>query len=194
MTTFIDEHKVDEYLTRLRQGDSSALDLLYNASSKQLYSICYSYLHDPHDSADALSDTFLAIVKNIEKYRGEAYAYSSTMLGNENEKFGQACVSQVTGTAAWMDVVATQYLLGIRPVAKGLVIDPCIPSEWKGFRVKRSFRGCELDIRVENPLGVQKGVKKLYFNGVSVNVSDLSMIDGKRLQGKQFAQIKVVMG
>ena len=130
----------------------------------------------------------------IEKYRGEAYAYSSTMLGNENEKFGQACVSQVTGTAAWMDVVATQYLLGIRPVAKGLVIDPCIPSEWKGFRVKRSFRGCELDIRVENPLGVQKGVKKLYFNGVSVNVSDLSMIDGKRLQGKQFAQIKVVMG
>lgn len=83
MTTFIDEHKVDEYLTRLRQGDSSALDLLYNASSKQLYSICYSYLHDPHDSADALSDTFLAIVKNIEKYRGESgYNWIYTIAKN----------------------------------------------------------------------------------------------------------------
>ena len=39
------------------------------------------------------------------------YAYCSTMLGKDNEKFGWGVVSQVTGTAAWMDVVATQYLL-----------------------------------------------------------------------------------
>ena len=83
MTTFIDEHKVDEYLTRLRQGDSSALDLLYNASSKQLYSICYSYLHDPHDSADALSDTYLTIVKNIDKYNGSSsYNWIYTITKN----------------------------------------------------------------------------------------------------------------
>lgn len=83
MTKFIDEHKVDEYLTSLRQGDSSALDLLYEVTSKQLYSICYSYLHDPHDSADALSDTYLAIVKNIEKYRGEnGYNWIYTIAKN----------------------------------------------------------------------------------------------------------------
>ena len=83
MTTFIDERKVDEYLTRLRQGDSSALDPLYEASSKQLYSICYSYLHDPHDSADALSDTYLAIVKNIDKFRGDnGYNWIYTIAKN----------------------------------------------------------------------------------------------------------------
>ena len=71
MSQFIDERKVDEYLVSLRQGDSSALDGLYELTSKQIYSVCFTYLHDPHDSADALSDTYLAIVKNIEKYRGE---------------------------------------------------------------------------------------------------------------------------
>ena len=72
MSQFIEQNQVDEYLGSLRQGDSSALDGLYEITSKQIYHICFTYLHDPHDSADALSDTYLAIVKNIEKYRGES--------------------------------------------------------------------------------------------------------------------------
>ena len=72
MATFIEEKRVDEYLVSLRQGESSALDCLYEITSKQLYAVCFTYLHDPHDSADALSDTYLSVVKNIEKYRGES--------------------------------------------------------------------------------------------------------------------------
>ena len=68
----------------------------------------------------------------VERYHSEAYAYCSTMLGKDNEKFGRGCVSQVTGTAAWMDVVSTQYLLGVRPTLKGLLIDPAIPAQWDG--------------------------------------------------------------
>ena len=105
----------------------------------------------------------------IDAYRGEAYAYSSTMLGPENEKFGQACVSQVTGTAAWMDVVATQYLLGIRPTLKGLVIDPTIPSDWKGYSVSRIYRGCHIAIQVNNPNGVQHGVKRTLVDGCEID-------------------------
>ena len=83
MSTFIEEKKVDEYLNGLRQGDSSALDCLYEISSKPLYHVCYTYLHDPHDSADALSGTYLAIVKNIEKYRGEkGYNWIFTIAKN----------------------------------------------------------------------------------------------------------------
>ena len=72
MSQFIEEKRVDEYLESLRQGDSSALDQLYEITSKQIYHICYTYLHDPHDSADALSDTYLSIVKSIDKFRGES--------------------------------------------------------------------------------------------------------------------------
>lgn len=62
--------------------------------------------------------------------------------------------------------VSTQYLLGIRPTLKGLVIDPCIPAEWNGFTVERTYRGCRLHIRVENG-GVEHGVKALYPDGKS---------------------------
>lgn len=127
----------------------------------------------------------------VENYKGEAYAYSSTLLGPSNEQFGQACVSQVTGTAAWMDVVSTQYLLGIRPTLKGLLIDPCIPSGWKGFNVKRKYRDCELNIKVENPSGVQYGVKSITLNGQKIETDRITV---DLIKGLKRADIIVIMG
>ena len=71
MATIIEKekYKVDEYLTKIRQGDSSALDPLYEETAKPLYSLCYTYMRNHHDSEDALSETYLTVVRNIEKYR-----------------------------------------------------------------------------------------------------------------------------
>lgn len=127
----------------------------------------------------------------MNAYKGEAYAYSGTMLGPDNEQFGQACVSQVTGTAAWMDVAATQYLLGIRPTLRGLVIDPTIPSDWKKYSVSRIYHGCSLHIHVCNPKGVQHGVEQVTVDGKEIAGS---LISPDMLQGKQAANIEVIMG
>lgn len=127
----------------------------------------------------------------VDAYRGEAYAYSSTLLGPENQQFGQACVSQVTGTAAWMDVAATQYLLGVRPTVKGLLLDPAIPSDWKGYRVTRVYRGCELTIQVENPGGVQHGVKRVAMDGADL---EGNLIPPELVAGKKRAAVTVTMG
>ena len=104
----------------------------------------------------------------IGRYHTEAYAFCSTLLGRDNPEFGRGCVSQMTGTAAWMDIAATQYILGIRPTLQGLLIDPSIPADWDGFTVKRIYRGCKLTIRVENPYHVQHGIREFRFNGVPV--------------------------
>ena len=113
------------------------------------------------------------------------------MLGKDNEKFGWGCVSQVTGTAAWMDVVSTQYLLGVRPTLKGLLIDPAIPAQWDGYTVERLYRGCKLTIQVENPAHVQHGVKSMTVNGKQVNGA---YITEELLDGCKEAQVHVVMG
>lgn len=68
---YIVENQVDEYLTGIRQGNSSALDRLYDATSKALYTLCYTYMHNRHDSEDALSETYLKVVGNIDKYNGK---------------------------------------------------------------------------------------------------------------------------
>ncbi len=130
----------------------------------------------------------------VERYHAEAYAYCSTMLGKDNEKFGRGCVSQVTGTAAWMDVVATQYLLGVRPTLKGLLIDPSIPADWDGFMVERTYRGCHLTIKVENPDHVQHGVKELRVNSMSVDMSGGAVLTDALLHGCSRAIIHVTMG
>ena len=127
----------------------------------------------------------------VDSYRGEAYAYSSTMLGPDNEKFGQACVSQVTGTAAWMDVVATQYLLGVRPTMQGLLIDPTIPSDWKEYSVSRIYRGCRIQIAVKNQEGVSHGVKHMLVDGKAVNGN---MIFPEMVAGKGQICVTVEMG
>ena len=130
----------------------------------------------------------------VDRYHAEAYAYCSTLLGKDNEKFGWGCVSQVTGTAAWMDVVATQYLLGIRPTLKGLLIDPSIPAEWDSYTVERSFRGCKLTIKVKNPNHVQHGVKEIRVNGERINRENGTLLTEKILGKRSKAIVQVIMG
>ena len=128
----------------------------------------------------------------VERYHAEAYAYCSTLLGKANEKFGWGCVSQVTGTAAWMDVVATQYILGIRPTLKGLLIDPSIPASWDEYSVERIYRGHKLTIHVKNPDHVQHGVKEMKINGQYIN--GCACVTEEMLSGCHESQIEIVMG
>jgi cellobiose phosphorylase len=58
--------------------------------------------------------------------------------------------------------------LGIRSEYNGLRIDPCIPTEWNGFEIKKSFRGANYFIVVRNPKKISKGVKSLIVDGKKI--------------------------
>lgn len=75
------------------------------------------------------------------RYKAEPYVYASNIFGPESDKFGLANVSWLTGTAAWMYVAATQYLLGIRPDWEGLHVKPCLPQDMLPVKITRMFRG-----------------------------------------------------
>jgi N,N'-diacetylchitobiose phosphorylase len=98
----------------------------------------------------------------------EPYVYCQFTHGPDSPRFGASRVPWLSGSASWAYVAATQYILGIRPEYDGLRIDPCIPAAWKGFTVRRKFRGKTLKIAVKNPIGVQKGVKSLTLNGAKL--------------------------
>ncbi len=86
------------------------------------------------------------------------------VAGKDAAKPGEGKNSWLTGTAAWMWLTVSQYLLGIKPAYTGLEINPCLSSDMKGYSVNRVFRGAEYSIKVVNS-GAQKGVKKLTVNG-----------------------------
>jgi cellobiose phosphorylase len=114
---------------------------------------------------------------SAEVYEIEPYVYCQNILGKEHPQFGLGRNSWLTGTAAWAMVAIQQYILGIRPDYHGLIIDPCIPGFWKGFEVKRVFRGCTYFITVRNPKGTNKGIRSL-------------MVDGKKIMGNQVPLFK----
>lgn len=101
-------------------------------------------------------------------HRCEPYVYAQMIAGKDAPTFGEAKNSWLTGTAAWNYVAITQWILGIHPDFEGLRIDPCIPSNWDGFSVKRIFRDYQLDIVVHNPLHVNKGVSLIILNGQKI--------------------------
>ena len=76
--------------------------------------------------------------------------------------------SWLTGTAAWTFVNVSQYILGVQPTLAGLKIDPCIPHEMEGYRVRRVYRGAVYEIEVSNPRHVQKGVASIRVDGEEI--------------------------
>ena len=90
-----------------------------------------------------------------------------------------------------MDVAVTQYLLGIRPMLKGIVIDPAIPGDWDGYKVTRVYRGCRLNIEVRNPNRVQHGVKTVMLDGVPITGN---LIVPAAICGKEQCNVTVFLG
>ena len=119
----------------------------------------------------------------------EPYAYAQMIAGKDTPRHGQAKNSWLTGTAAWNFVAITQWILGVKPELDGLVVDPCIPSEWDGFGIQRKYRGATYRIRVNNPQKISKGVKSVTVDGEPVAGNTLPIFG----DGKEHA-VEVIMG
>ncbi|OGV49268.1 MAG: hypothetical protein A2X49_10160 [Lentisphaerae bacterium GWF2_52_8] len=129
-----------------------------------------------------------------ERYRAEPYAWVSNIVGPESPLFGWANVEQVTGTAAWMDIAATQYLLGIRPEINGLRTDPCLLPDWDGITVERLWRGCRIAIEICNPGKVSKGVRSIRLDEKELDLSAGPLIPAGLLKGRKEAKVRIEMG
>ncbi len=107
-----------------------------------------------------------AYIEDIsEIHRTEPYVYSQMIAGKDAPSFGEGKNSWLTGTAAWTFLSISQAILGIKPTLDGLQIDPCIPAGCRGFTAERVFRGARYRIRVENPDGVEHGVRLVTVDG-----------------------------
>jgi cellobiose phosphorylase len=105
---------------------------------------------------------------DYDHYQVEPYVYCQNVCGPTHPLFGRGRNAWLTGTAAWTYVAGTQFILGIRPTFKGLMVQPAIPAEWKGFSATRVFRDTVYLITVER---VGPG------NSVSL------LVNGKRIAG-----------
>ncbi len=108
-----------------------------------------------------------------EKYstlhKVEPYVNCQMVAGKDAARPGEGKNSWLTGTAAWMWLTVSQYILGVKPDYDGLLIDPCVPNTAQEFSVKRKFRDAEYRIRISNPQGVNRGVLTIEVDGALID-------------------------
>ena len=118
-------------------------------------------------------------IKDQTLHKVEPYVNCQMVAGKDAARPGEGKNSWLTGTAAWMWLTASQYILGIKPDYNGLLIDPCVPETAREYTVKRKFRGGEYLITIKNPDGVQKGVKSLVFDGKAIEGNIIPAAEGQ---------------
>jgi cellobiose phosphorylase len=134
-----------------------------------------------------IAPAYLEDISHIHKT--EPYIYSQMIAGKDAANHGEAKNSWLTGTAAYNFVAISQWILGVRPQFDGLLVDPCIPADWDGFKVTRHFRNADYVIEVKNPDHVQKGVKSVTVDGKPIQGNIIPVFE----DGKEH-QVEVIMG
>ena len=94
-----------------------------------------------------------------------------------------------TGSAGWMYRLGIEAILGIKRLGDTLKIDPCIPGNWPGFQLTYRFGKTPYLVRVENPEGVNRGVRQIVLNGMPLPDGQIPLSD----DGRQH-EVQVVMG
>jgi cellobiose phosphorylase len=70
----------------------------------------------------------------VAAYQVEPYVVAADVYG-EPPHVGRGGWTWYTGSAGWMYRVGLEAVLGLRLEGETLVVKPCVPTEWPGFRV-----------------------------------------------------------
>jgi cellobiose phosphorylase len=104
----------------------------------------------------------------VRKYRVEPYVIAADIYSARNH-VGRGGWTWYTGAAGWFYRIAVEHILGIRREGALLHVDPCVPRDWRDFEVTLRLPGATYRVRVENPDGVNRGVKSVSLDGQPLN-------------------------
>lgn len=122
------------------------------------------------------------------KYKVEPYVAAGDVY-SEAMHIGRGGWTWYTGSASWMYRAALESMLGFYLRGDTLTIDPCIPRSWQNFEIDYRHSKTLYQIRVENPLGICRGVAEVSLDGEILSSGDIPLND----DGQTHAVV-VVMG
>lgn len=105
--------------------------------------------------------------QNAEAYYAEPYVLPGNVDGPLSDKPGRAGWTWYSGSAAWLNRVCLEWMLGIRPVFGGLMIDPCPPAELGRVCVQRTWRGREVHVTFDAASFVPGATPTITVNGAA---------------------------
>jgi cellobiose phosphorylase len=126
--------------------------------------------------------------KDCERYKVEPYVMPGdvySLAGN----VGRGGWTWYTGAAAWTYRVWLEEILGFQRRGDILTINPVIPKDWPGFRLRYRFQNTTYHIAVENPDHCSRGVILMELDGVSAADKTVKLCDDRLPH-----EVRVVLG
>jgi cyclic beta-1,2-glucan glucanotransferase len=103
--------------------------------------------------------------EEAQRYRAEPYVLAAD-VASVPPHVGRGGWTWYTGSAAWTWRLGVEGILGIRPVAGGVRIEPCIPKDWGHAEARVRGPAGTLAISIEDPEGVGRGGVEVEIDGV----------------------------
>jgi cyclic beta-1,2-glucan synthetase len=110
----------------------------------------------------------------IAIYQAEPYVVAADVY-SQPPHVGRAGWTWYTGSAGWMWRVAVESILGLRiEGGRELVFDPRLSADWPACRLTYRLPGGgeTYDIRLENPAGRERGVRRASLDGIAARVEN----------------------
>jgi len=112
--------------------------------------------------------------EKVMRYRVEPYVVAADVY-SVPPHVGRGGWTWYTGSASWMYRLGLEAILGLRRVGEALRMDPCIPKDWSGYELTYRDGETSYQIRVENPDGVNRGVKQMTLDGEPLSGRDIPL-------------------
>ena len=173
------------YLTRYAPGRRENGGVYSHAATWSIWA--YSLLKQNKNSFEAfrrMCPVYNGM--NPDEYNAEPYVTPGNIDGPDSPNYGMGGWTWYTGSAAWFQKVIVDWILGIRATKDGLLIDPCVPEEWKEYSVTRIFRNTTYNISVINQSGSGNNVDYITVDGKKQKNNILSIAQKKTIEVKVY--------
>ena len=120
------------------------------------------------------------------KYKVEPYVVPADIYGAGNLA-GRGGWTWYTGSSSWYYEAGIKYILGLNIENEYLSIKPCIPKNWKEYKIQYKWKESIYNIIVKNPNEKNTGEIKVILDGKEVE--NKIKLDGSR----KIYQIEITM-
>lgn len=96
----------------------------------------------------------------VNRYKVEPYVVAADVYAS-HPHVGRGGWTWYTGASGWMYQAGLEGILGFKRQGDTLVLTPCIPSRWPGYRMTYHYKTTKYEILVENPMSKMTGCAKI---------------------------------
>ncbi len=126
--------------------------------------------------------------EKVARYKVEPYVIAADIY-SQWPHVGRGGWTWYTGSSGWMYSLGIEAILGLSRLGNKLKINPCIPKNWPGFKADYRFGTTHYVISVENPDGVNRGIRQMELDGTLLYDHLLLLVDDGN-----FHTVRVRMG